>query len=66
MFPMNMAVDLVSADLMKTQIAKLVGRFQQHVGAIDIGLNEGIRVHDAAIDVRLGGKVDDGVDIKGT
>ncbi len=38
-------------------------RFQQHVGAVDIGLDEGVGVHDGAVDVRLGREIDDSVHV---
>ena len=41
------------------------GRLQQHVGAIDVGLDKGVGLHQRAVDVGLGGKVDDGVDLVG-
>ena len=46
---------------MVAQVARLVRRFEQHVGAVDVSLDEGVGAHDAAVDVRLGGKVDDGI-----
>jgi hypothetical protein len=33
-------------------------RFEQHVGALDVGLDEVARAVDRAVDVRLGGEVD--------
>jgi hypothetical protein len=39
------------------------GRLQEHVNAQDVGLNECAGVHQRAVDVRLGGEVDDGVGV---
>ena len=41
----------------------LAGCLQQDIGAIDIRLDKGVRVHDRPVDVALGRKVDDRVDL---
>ncbi len=43
--------------------AALAGGFEQDEDAVDVGLDEGARVHERAVDVRLGGEVDDGVGV---
>ena len=40
-------------------------RLAQHGGAADVGLDEGERVHQRAVDVRLSGEVDDRVNMAG-
>ena len=52
------AVDLVGGDL---EVADAGGarRFEQHVGPVDVGLDELSRGLDRAVDVGLGGEVDD-------
>ena len=60
---MDVAIHLVGADLVVALQLELARRLQQHVGAVDVGLDEGVRVHDRAVDVRLGREVDDRVDL---
>jgi len=43
----------------------LAGRLAQHRGSLHIGVDECQRLHERAVDVRLGGKVDDRVDLRG-
>jgi len=40
----------------------LTRRFEQTVGAHDIGLDKGIRAVDGPVDMRLGGKMHDRID----
>lgn len=41
----------------------LLGTLEQDVGAVDVGVGEAVGVAKAQVDVRLGGKVEDGVDV---
>ncbi len=59
----DVAVHFVGGDLVIAFEAELAGGFEQHVRAVDIGLDEGVRVHDRAIHVGLGREIDDGVDV---
>jgi len=43
--------------------AEFADRLQQHVSAIDVRLDESVRLRQRAVHVRLRGKVDDGVDV---
>ena len=54
------AVDLVGGDLDVAQVA-LAGGLEQHVGALGVGGDERVGLGDRAVDVRLGGEVDDRV-----
>ena len=60
----HVAVDLVGADLEEPPELRPSRRFEQHPGAPDVGLDEGTGVEDRAVDVRLGGEVDDGVGLR--
>src|SRR6185437_15968351 len=53
------AVNLIRADLKKPLDRIGLGGIQKHLCSNDVGLNEWPGAEDAAIDVRLGGKVDD-------
>ena len=54
----DVAVDLVGGDLDEPD-AGVAGETEQHVGAVDVGLDELGGAEDRAVDVRLGGEVDD-------
>ena len=41
----------------------LLRALQQHVGAVDVGMRKAVGVAKAQVNVRLGGKVEDGIDI---
>ena len=56
----DVAVDLVGRDLDEPG-AVLARPLEQHVRPEDVGLDELGRAEDRAVDVRLGGEVDDGV-----
>ena len=61
----HLAVDLVGGDVQHALDASAGfgdGR-QQAVGAVDVGLDERRRLQQRAVDVALGGEVDDGVDL---
>ncbi len=58
---LDRAVDLVGGDVHEPADADLAGDVAQHVGAEAVGAHERVRVDDRAVDVRLGGEVDDGV-----
>ena len=59
---MNMAVDLVGADLMVPQVASLARSLQQDIGPVDVGLDERVRVQNAAVHMGFSSKVDNRVD----
>jgi hypothetical protein len=59
------AIDLVGRNLVIALQTELPRHLQQRVRAVDAGLDEGVGVHDGAVDVGLGGEVDDGVDVVG-
>ena len=61
----HVAVHLVRADLEEALVPVAPRGLEQHERADDLGLHEGVRRLDAAIDVRLGGKVDDRVRLAG-
>src|SRR5487761_1810140 len=61
----DVAVDLVCADQQEHLVTMLASRLAQHRGASDIGLDEGERIHQGAVDVRRGREVDDGGDLGG-
>ena len=58
---LDRAVDLVGRDVEEALDAGLAGDVAQHVGAVAVRPHEGVRVLDRAVDVRLGGEVDDRV-----
>lgn len=60
---LNLTVDLIGGDVDEALDADLLGRLEQHVGAVDVGVGETVRVSEAQVDVRLGGEVEDGVDV---
>ena len=55
------AVDLVGGDLQEAADAAIHRRPQQHHRSQDVGVEEGRRLFDRAVDVRFRGEVDDGV-----
>jgi hypothetical protein len=57
----DVTVDLVGRDLHEAKLAR-AGRLEQHVGPDDVGPQKGVRLEDRAIDVGLGGEVDDRLD----
>ena len=57
---LEVAVDLVGRDL-EVADAGVAGGLEQHVGAVDVGGDELAGRLDRAVDVRLGGEVDDRV-----
>ena len=59
----DLAVDLVGRDVDEALDADLLGALEQHVGAVDVGVREAVRVAKAQVDVRLRGKVEDGIDV---
>ena len=59
---LDRAVDLVGRDLQVAADAELAGGVEQGAGADHVGAGEGVLVVDRAVDVGLGGEVDDRVD----
>ena len=67
----EIAVDLVSGNVVETVGAiaavpeqpSAPSRLEQGKGSPHVGLDEGLRAEDRAIDVGLGGEVDDRVDV---
>ena len=55
------AVHLVGGDVQEAADPEAVGDVAQHVGAEGVGVHEREGVGDGAVDVALGGEVDDGV-----
>lgn len=60
---LDLAVDLVGRDVNEALDADLLGTLEEDMGAVDVGVCEAVRVAKAQVDVRLGGKVEDGVDV---
>jgi hypothetical protein len=60
---LDLSIDLVGRDVNEALDANLLGTLEQHVGAVDVGVSKAVRVAKAQVDVRLGGKVEDGVDV---
>lgn len=60
---LNLTVDLIGGDVDEALDADLLGGLEQHVGAVDVGVGEPVRVTEAQVDVRLRGEVEDGVDV---
>ena len=60
---LDLTVYLVGRDVDEPLDADLLGALQQHVGAIHVGVGEAVGVAKAQVDMRLGGKVEDGVDV---
>lgn len=58
----HLAVDFVGRDVDEAADVYLFGTLQQNVGAVDVGMGKVVRVAEAQVDVRLGGKVKNGVD----
>ena len=58
---LDRAVDLVGGDLQVAADAELAGGVEQGAGADHVGAGEGVLVVDRAVDVGLGGEVDDRV-----
>ena len=58
---LDRAVDLVGRDLQVAVDAELAGGVEQGAGADHVGAGEGVLVVDRAVDVGLGGEVDDRV-----
>lgn len=59
---LDLAIDLVGGHMDEPLDADLLRTFQQHVGAIYIGMREAVRVAKTEIDMRLSRKVKNGVD----
>lgn len=59
----DLTVDLVSGDVDEALDVDALGTLQQHVGTVDVGVCESVRVTEAQIDVGLSGEVEDGVDL---
>ena len=59
----DVPVHLVGRNLVVALQLELARGLEQHVGPVDVGLNEGIRVHDRPVDVGLGREIDDRVDV---
>jgi hypothetical protein len=57
------AVHFVRRDLDEPLHAMLARRFEEHLGADDVGVNEIRRIGNAAVDMRLGGEVHDRVEL---
>ena len=55
----HVTVHFIGRHVQKSLYARLARRLKQHIGAVDIRLNESARLHERAVDVRLGGEVDD-------
>ncbi len=58
---LDRAVDLVGGDLEVAGEAELTGGVEQRPGADQVGAGEGVLIVDRAVDVGLGGEVDDRV-----
>ena len=57
----EVAVDLVGADLEEAGHAVLARGLQQHEDAVNVGADEAARIVERAVDVAVGGEVDDRV-----
>ena len=57
------AVNFVRRDLDESLHTVFAGRFREHFRADDIRVNEVPWIRDAAIDMRLGGKIHDRVEL---
>lgn len=60
---LDLTVHLVGGDVDEALDANLLGALEQNVGAVDVGVGEAVGVAKAQIDVRLGGKVEDSVNV---
>ena len=59
----DLTVHLVSGDVDEALDAALLRALEHHVGTIDVGVGEAVRVTETQVDVRLGGEVEDGVNL---
>ncbi|KFY44487.1 hypothetical protein V494_01461, partial [Pseudogymnoascus sp. VKM F-4513 (FW-928)] len=60
---LNLTVDLIGGDVDEALDADLLGRLEQDVGAVDVGVGETVRVSERQVNVGLGGEVEDGVNV---
>ena len=61
----DVAIHLICADEQEDLVTVLARRLAQHCGAAHVGVDEGERVHQRAVDVRLGREVDDRIHLAG-
>jgi len=59
------AIDLIGGDVDEALDAVRLGRLDDHVSTHHVVLREGKRVAERVVDMRLGGSMDDGVDLLG-
>src|ERR1041385_1567333 len=59
---LDRAVDLIGGDLHEALQRRLARLLEQDEDAEDVGFDERVRAHERAVDVGLGGEVDDDVD----
>ena len=60
----HLSVHLVGRDVDESTNVEFFGALQQDVGAIHVGMGETVRVAKAQVNVRLRGKMDDGVNVE--
>lgn len=59
----DLAIDLVGGDVDELLDAHLLGTLEENVRAVHVGVGELVGVSEAQVDVGLGGKVEDGIDV---
>ena len=59
---LDLAIDLIGGDVDEAAYTDLLGTLEEDVCTIDVCVREAVGVAEAQVDVRLGGKVQDGVD----
>lgn len=59
----DLSVDLIRGDVDKLLDTNVLCTLQQNVCSIDICMCESVRVTETQVDVRLGGEVEDGINL---
>lgn len=60
---LNLTVNFIGGDVDEALDADLLGRLEQDVSAVDVGVGETVGVSEAQVDVGLGSEVEDGVNV---
>ena len=60
---LNLSVNLISGDVDELLDSDLLGRLEENVGSVDVGVGESVRVSEGQVNVGLGSEVEDGVNV---
>lgn len=60
---LNLSVNLIGGDVDELLDSDLLGGLEENVGSVNVGVGESVGVSEGQVNVRLGSKVEDGVDV---